>query len=157
MRALIQRVTEASVSVDGTVISQCGAGALILVCAMPDDTDATADALAYGWKHWERVRSLDHPAAYLWQVGRNRARRIRARKRLLFESVQLDHATWVEPGLPRAVARLSERQRVAVMLIYGFEWTFAEVAELLGVSRSTVQKHTERAMDRLRRELGTES
>ncbi len=119
--------------------------------------DATADALAYGWKHWERVRSLDHPAAYLWQVGRNRARRIRARKRLLFESVQLDHATWVEPGLPRAVARLSERQRVAVMLIYGFEWTFAEVAELLGVSRSTVQKHTERAMDRLRRELGTES
>jgi len=46
MRALIQRVTEARVSVDGSVIGQCGAGALILVCAMPDDTDATADALA---------------------------------------------------------------------------------------------------------------
>jgi D-tyrosyl-tRNA(Tyr) deacylase len=46
MRALIQRVTEARVSVDGSVISQCGAGALILVCAMPDDNDATADALA---------------------------------------------------------------------------------------------------------------
>ena len=38
MRALIQRVVEARVSVDGTVIGQCGAGALILVCAMPDDT-----------------------------------------------------------------------------------------------------------------------
>ena len=46
MRALIQRVTEARVSVDGSVIGQCGAGALILVCAMPDDTDTTADALA---------------------------------------------------------------------------------------------------------------
>jgi D-tyrosyl-tRNA(Tyr) deacylase len=46
MRALIQRVSEASVSVDGTVIGQCGKGALILVCAMPDDTEATADALA---------------------------------------------------------------------------------------------------------------
>jgi D-tyrosyl-tRNA(Tyr) deacylase len=46
MRALIQRVTQASVSVDGTVIGQCGAGAMILVCAMPDDTNATADALA---------------------------------------------------------------------------------------------------------------
>lgn len=119
--------------------------------------DATADALAYAWEHWERVRLLDHPAAYVWQVGRNRARRIRARKRLLFESVQLTHAPWVEPGLPKALARLSERQRVTVMLVYGFEWTFAEVADLLGVSRSTAQKHTERAMDRLRRELGTES
>ena len=46
MRALIQRVTEARVSVDGSVIGRCGAGALVLICAMPDDTDATADALA---------------------------------------------------------------------------------------------------------------
>ncbi len=118
--------------------------------------DATADALAYGWEHWDRVRTMEHPAAYLWQVGRNRARRIRTRKRLFFESIQLDHAPWVEPGLPSALGRLSERQRVAVMLIYGFEWTFAEVSELLGVSRSTIQKHTERAMDHLRRELGVD-
>ena len=46
MRALIQRVTEADVAVDGQVIGQCGAGMLILVCAMPDDTEATADTLA---------------------------------------------------------------------------------------------------------------
>ena len=46
MRALIQRVTEANVAVDGQVIGQCGAGMLILVCAMPDDTEATADTLA---------------------------------------------------------------------------------------------------------------
>ena len=46
MRALIQRVTEANVAVDGQVFGQCGAGMLILVCAMPDDTEATADTLA---------------------------------------------------------------------------------------------------------------
>ena len=46
MRALIQRVSDASVSVDGVVIGRCGAGALILVCAMPNDTGETADALA---------------------------------------------------------------------------------------------------------------
>ena len=46
MRALIQRVTEANVAVYGQVIGQCGAGMLILVCAMPDDTEATADTLA---------------------------------------------------------------------------------------------------------------
>jgi D-tyrosyl-tRNA(Tyr) deacylase len=46
MRALLQRVTEASVTVEDQVIGQIGAGLLILVCAMPDDTYDTAKALA---------------------------------------------------------------------------------------------------------------
>ncbi|WP_299615127.1 D-aminoacyl-tRNA deacylase [uncultured Tateyamaria sp.] len=46
MRALLQRVTEASVSVDGQIIGQCGPGLLILVCALPGDTPETANALA---------------------------------------------------------------------------------------------------------------
>ena len=39
MRALIQRISEASVSVDGEVIGRSGPGMLILVCAMQGDTD----------------------------------------------------------------------------------------------------------------------
>ena len=46
MRALLQRVTQASVSVDGAVVGQCGAGLMILTCAMPGDTPDTARALA---------------------------------------------------------------------------------------------------------------
>jgi len=46
MRALLQRVTSASVTVEGAVIGEIGAGLLVLVCAMPEDTTATADALA---------------------------------------------------------------------------------------------------------------
>jgi len=46
MRALIQRVTQASVAVEGTVVGQTGPGLLILVCAMQGDTDAQAEALA---------------------------------------------------------------------------------------------------------------
>ncbi|WP_146346832.1 D-aminoacyl-tRNA deacylase [Falsiphaeobacter marinintestinus] len=46
MRALIQRVNEARVMVDGDVIGQCGAGVLILVCAMQGDQVANADQLA---------------------------------------------------------------------------------------------------------------
>lgn len=46
MRAVLQRVTQASVTVDGAVIGDIGAGLLILVCAMPDDSEATATALA---------------------------------------------------------------------------------------------------------------
>ncbi|WP_417525663.1 D-aminoacyl-tRNA deacylase [Marinovum sp.] len=46
MRALLQRVTEASVAVDGEVIGQCGPGLMILVCAMQGDTAAEAEKLA---------------------------------------------------------------------------------------------------------------
>ncbi|WP_299848714.1 D-aminoacyl-tRNA deacylase [uncultured Roseovarius sp.] len=46
MRALLQRVSHASVTVDGTVIGQTGPGLLILICAMQDDTEAQADQLA---------------------------------------------------------------------------------------------------------------
>lgn len=46
MRAVLQRVSQASVTVDGEIIGQIGPGLLILICAMPDDTEATADALA---------------------------------------------------------------------------------------------------------------
>lgn len=46
MRALLQRVTEASVTVDGEVIGEIGSGLLILICAMQGDTKAEADKLA---------------------------------------------------------------------------------------------------------------
>ena len=46
MRAVIQRVTEASVSVDGCIIGGIGPGLVILVCAMRDDGEAEADRLA---------------------------------------------------------------------------------------------------------------
>lgn len=46
MRALIQRVSEASVRVDGDVIGEIGPGLLILVCAMEGDSPQKAEALA---------------------------------------------------------------------------------------------------------------
>ena len=46
MRALIQRVAEASVRVDGEICGQIGPGLLILICAMQGDTDAQAQTLA---------------------------------------------------------------------------------------------------------------
>lgn len=46
MRAVLQRVSRASVSVDGAVVGQIGAGLLILICAMQGDTEAEADKLA---------------------------------------------------------------------------------------------------------------
>lgn len=46
MRALLQRVTDASVTVDGETVGTCGPGLMILVCAMPGDDLDTVRALA---------------------------------------------------------------------------------------------------------------
>lgn len=46
MRALIQRVSEASVAIGGRVAGEIGPGLLILVCAMQGDAEADAERLA---------------------------------------------------------------------------------------------------------------
>lgn len=46
MRALLQRVSEAQVKVDGVEIGACGRGLMILVCAMQGDTPDDATRLA---------------------------------------------------------------------------------------------------------------
>lgn len=46
MRAVLQRVCQASVQVEGEIVGQTGPGLLILICAMQGDTQAQADKLA---------------------------------------------------------------------------------------------------------------
>ena len=46
MRALLQRVREARVEVDGTAVAAIGRGLLVLAGVAPDDTPADADWLA---------------------------------------------------------------------------------------------------------------
>jgi len=46
VRALIQRVSEAAVHVDGDLIGATGPGLLILICAMEGDTDALPAQMA---------------------------------------------------------------------------------------------------------------
>lgn len=46
MRALVQRVTEARVTVDGRLVGRSGPGLLVLICAMQGDSDAQAAQMA---------------------------------------------------------------------------------------------------------------
>ena len=46
MRAVVQRVAQAAVRVDGRLTGEIGPGLLILVCAMQGDGEAQADQLA---------------------------------------------------------------------------------------------------------------
>ncbi len=45
MKAVVQRVSQASVSVDGQVIGSCGKGFLVLLGVLPEDTKETADLM----------------------------------------------------------------------------------------------------------------
>ena len=116
--------------------------------------EATADALAYGWEHWSRVGRLENPAGYLYAVGRNNQRRRYRRRRTVLMEVDPERTPWVEPELPAALAALPDQQRIVVVLLHCFEWTMTEVADLLDVSKSTVQSHAERGIGRLRSQMG---
>lgn len=46
MRAVVQRVSEAAVTVDGETVARCGAGLLVLLGVAAGDTEAIADRVA---------------------------------------------------------------------------------------------------------------
>lgn len=112
--------------------------------------EATAEALAWAWEHWSRVKRVKNPTGYLVRVGQSHTR-IRM-TRPVFVRGEWDEPL-VEPGLGRALGELSEAQRTAAVLIHGYGWTLREVAELNGTSVSTVQTHLERGLQRLRKAL----
>ena len=130
--------------------------ALIPSIGVDHAREATADALAWAWENWDRVQVMDNPAGYLYRVARTKARRL-YRRRPALPQAPSDQMPWIEPGLPAAIARLSERQRVVVVLVHALGWSQAEVAQLLGVSHGAIQKHSERGLNRLRSALGGEA
>ncbi|MEX1124592.1 MAG: sigma-70 family RNA polymerase sigma factor [Acidimicrobiia bacterium] len=118
--------------------------------------EATADALAYAWEHWDRIREMDNPTGYLFVLGRDRGRKAARRRVVTLLPVDPTRMPWVEPGLVGALEQLPERQRIVVMLLYCFEWTMGETAELMGISKSTVQSYAARGLSKLRNRLGVE-
>jgi RNA polymerase sigma factor (sigma-70 family) len=115
--------------------------------------DAVAEAFAYLCANSERVLAMSNPAGYLYRVGRTHLRRNR-RRPLRLPAVPERVVAQVEPGLPAALAELSEKQRVAVFLVAGVGWRPGEVADYLGISESSVRNHYERGLTKLRRRLG---
>jgi DNA-directed RNA polymerase specialized sigma24 family protein len=123
---------------------------LIAAYGLERGREAASEALAYAWEHWDEIRELVNPVGFLYRVGQSRTR---PRKlRWVFERPP-EWEPLVEPALGKALALLPDRQRVAVFLVHGAGWTLAEVADLLEVSPSTVQRHVNRALVKLRRAL----
>ncbi|MBO0824601.1 MAG: sigma-70 family RNA polymerase sigma factor [Actinobacteria bacterium] len=110
--------------------------------------DAASEALTYAWEHWERLSQMANLPGYLFRIGQTRGIR-RKRQRVLH-----GRPSWpdyrFEPALPGALAALSDRQRLAVVLVHGYGYTLQEVAELTGLRKGSVQTHAARGLARLR-------
>ena len=125
--------------------------ALAAAYGFEDGRDATAEALAYAFEHWDRLQHVANLPGYLFRVGLSRSRQ--RRQPVVFAVPDsADHA--FEPGLPDALSSLTQRQRLAVVLVHGYGYTLREVAELTGIRPTTVQNHLTRGLARLRARMG---
>jgi RNA polymerase sigma factor (sigma-70 family) len=125
--------------------------ALVAVYGFEEGRDAVAEALAYAWEHWDRVAAMSNLRGYLFRVAQSRSRR--RRSPVLFDSPDTGEHHF-EPALPAALAALTQRQRLAVVLVHGYGYTHREVAELTGIKQTSVQNHVERGLARLRALIG---
>ena len=58
--------------------------ALTAALGLEAGKDAAAEALAYGWEHWERVEAMANPVGYLYTVGRSTGRKLLSSKSPVF-------------------------------------------------------------------------
>lgn len=120
--------------------------------------DLGAEVEEYAWTNRDRLLRMSNPLGYLYRVAQSRARRyLRWSRRSTFPSRFAD-VVHEDPPLHdvlQLLATLSPDQRACVLLVHGFGWAYDEVAELLGMRRTTVNNHVHRGLARLRAARGS--
>ena len=119
--------------------------------------DIVQDALARAWRRRDTFdASKGAPRTWLLAIVAGEVRRQRRRWRPLQVAPSPDGAGW--PGervdIERAIAKLSERQRVAVTLHYFVDLDIAECAAVMACAPGTVKSTLFDARARLRQLLG---
>jgi RNA polymerase sigma factor (sigma-70 family) len=116
--------------------------------------DAAGDAMVYAWEHRQELAAMANPVGYLYRVAQSAVRRQhRWERHPSFPPETAAEVTASEPQLPAELARLRPDVRMAVVLVHGYGWTYAEVATLLDVPVSTIRNHVHRGTARLRQAL----
>lgn len=131
--------------------------ALVVRFGIDVGTEAHADAMAYAVEHADRLAAMGNPVGYLYRVGQTSAQRMHRWRRtfpLTAEPV-VTHGAFV-PELQPALEALRHGHRVAVVLVHGYSFSYAEVADVLGVPESTVRNYVRRGLVALRRAIGEE-
>jgi len=134
--------------------------ALVARCGLEVGGEAAAEAMAWAIAHPTRLETMTNPAGYLYRVGLSSVRRewrlAKRRGRLLFEpSVEADFL--VDEQLFAALSRLKRDERVAVVLVHAYAYSYREVAEIVGASEAAITNHVHRGLRRLRVLMGDRS
>ncbi|WP_433331346.1 SigE family RNA polymerase sigma factor [Spirillospora sp. CA-294931] len=128
--------------------------------------DLLQAALAKTYLAWDRINDRASIDGYVRRAMVNtQISWWRRRKLEIYPTAELpdrpidDHTrhTDLHDALGRALDRLPERQRLAVMLRYYEDMPETEIAEVLGVSVGTVKSTVSRAMVKLRRDAALEA
>lgn len=121
--------------------------------------DLCADAMAYAWANWSAVGAMANPTGYLYRVARSSFRwHRRWRHHVVFPNelpVGEHHDS--SNDIFQSLKALTETQRVCVVLVHAHSSSYAEVAEVLGISQDAVRNHVHRGLQRLRKVLKEES
>ena len=118
--------------------------------------EAAAEAIAWAWEHRDELAEMENPLGYLYRVGQSSLRRgyrlDRLRVDLLPDSVVHDGRMYgdLDESLFGALRRLTPDQRVAVVMIHMYGFSYRDVAELTETSESAVTNYVHRGMNRLR-------
>jgi RNA polymerase sigma factor (sigma-70 family) len=118
------------------------------------------DAFIAVWERWDRVGIMEEPSGYLYRTAMNRfrsrlRRASRAAKRAVGASEGGDAfaAADERDALARALARLPERQRAAIVLTELLGYGSREAGRILGVKDVTVRSLASQARVTLRTHL----
>jgi len=133
--------------------------AYLLTGNIADAEDLVQSALTKTYVAWDRIHDRSALDGYVRRAIVNTHISWWRRRRLeefptdeIPEQAVIDQpdSSDIEESLQRAINRLPQRMRAAVMLRYYDDMTEAEVAEVLGVSLGTVKSTVSRAMAKLR-------
>jgi RNA polymerase sigma-70 factor (sigma-E family) len=133
--------------------------AYLLTGNVADAEDLVQSALAKTYLAWDRIQDRSALDGYVRRAIVNTHISWWRRRRLeeyptdeIPEQAVVDHpvSSDLQESLRRAIDRLPQRMRAAVMLRYYDDMTEAEVAEVLGISLGTVKSTVSRAMAKLR-------
>ena len=125
--------------------------------------DLVQEVLIRASARWQRIGQLDRPEAYIRKMVVNEFLSWRRRSWRLIPS-EMNSLTgrpspdpadgYIErQALLAELAKLSQRQRTALVLRYYEGLSDAEIAEVMGCSQSTVRGHVFKALAALRVEL----
>ena len=142
--------------------------ATLLVRDTPTAEEVVQDTFVAMQGGWQRLRDAENALAYLRQAVVNRSRSVLRHRIVVEKNLQkappdmpsAEHGALVQlerSAVVDALRKLPDRQREAIVLRYYADFSEAEIASAMKISRGAVKSHTARGMAALRAELERES